>query len=378
MSPIDPAPLRLGLVCLPRIGGSGILATMLGGELARRGHEVVVFSPAAPSRFDPSVPGLTFREIATGPGGRSFPPTDYTEELADAILAESAVRGFDALHAHYAYPHARGIVRAAERLPGPRPQLITTLHGSDVARLTTEPRHRAALDACDRITTVSDFLRREIETRLHVAGPIDVIPNFFTPTYPRHTRDEVRAELGLGESEFLAVHMSNVRPVKRIDLLLQTLARTGPHIRLLLMAGGDFSPYEPLLREYGVADRVFLRRDVKRVEDWLVGADCGIYTSEQESFGLSILETQVHACPVLAYRVGGIPDVVPDPSRLVPFGDVGAMAAQLEELAADRALARRLGERAERHALSHFTADRVVPDYVRCYRHPTRVVAVSA
>lgn len=375
MPPTDSRPLRLGLVCLPRIGGSGILATMLGGELARRGHEVVVFSPAAPSRFDPNLPGLTFREVATGADGRAFPPADYAEELAAAIAAEGAVRRFDALHAHYAFPHARGIVLAAERLRGPRPHLVVTLHGSDVERLAREPRHRAALDACDTVTTVSDFLRGEIVARLGFDRPVEVIPNFFTPTFPRHTRAEVRAELGLTEAEFLAVHMSNVRPVKRIDLLLQTLARTGPHIRLLLMAGGDFAPYEHLLTDLGVAERVFLRRDVKRVEDWLVGADCGLYTSEQESFGLSILETQVHACPVLAYRVGGIPGVVPDPARLVPFGDVAAMAAQLEELAADRALTRRLGQRAEQYSLSHFTADRVVPDYERCYRRLATVTA---
>lgn len=378
MSPNNAGPLRIGIACLPRIGGSGILATMLGGELARRGHEVVVFSPAAPSRFEPDVPGLTFREVATGPGGRDFPPTDYAEELADAIAAEAGPQGFDVLNAHYAFPHARGILLAAERLSGPRPNLVVTLHGSDVARLTQEPVHRLALDECDAVTTVSDFLRREIASQLQLGRAIDVIPNFFTPTFPRHTRAEVRAELGLTEDDFLAVHMSNVRPVKRIDLLLQTIAQTGPHIRLLLMAGGDFSPYADLIGQLGLESRVFLRRDVRRVEDWLIGADCGIYTSEQESFGLSILETQVHACPVLAYRVGGIPGVVPDPSRLVPFGDTAAMAAQLEELAADRPLTRRLGRRAEEHALAHFSADRVVPDYEQCYRRRVGVPATSA
>lgn len=371
-------PLRIGIACLPRIGGSGILATSLGRELALRGHEVLVFSPTAPSRFDPHLPGLHFRAVQSGPGGHSFPPSDYAPELAAAILEESRRAPFDALHAHYGFPHARGIVLAAAQMPEHRPILATTLHGSDVARLAREPVHRLALDACDVVTTVSAWQRREAIAQLRPGRPIEVIPNFFTPAPATRSRAEVRAELGLREDEFLAVHMSNVRPVKRIDLLLRMLRQTRPGIRLLLMAGGDFSPYAHLVQELGLEDRVILRFDVARVEDLLPAADCGLSTSEQESFGLSILETQFHGLPVLAFAVGGIPGVVADARQLLPFGDVDGMAARLEQWADDAALARTLGEKAKAHVEAHFTADQVVPDYERCYRPVADARAASA
>src|SRR5439155_14379000 len=134
--------------------------------------------------------------------------------------------------------------------------------------------------------------------------------------------------------EFLVLHMSNLRPVKRIDLLLRTIAMANSRerLRLFILAGGPFDPYEPLLNELGLRDIVIIRQNTAVVDEYVEAADAGLYTSEYESFGLSILETMFYGKPVVAFRVGGIPEVVGDSCPLYPFGDVTAAAAGLNRL----------------------------------------------
>jgi glycosyltransferase involved in cell wall biosynthesis len=168
--------------------------------------------------------------------------------------------------------------------------------------------------------------------------------------------------------------MSNLRPVKRVDLLLRTIAmaKNRSRLRLLILAGAPFNLYEPLLDELGLQDRVIVRQNTAVVDEYLEAADAGLYTSEYESFGLSILETLFYGKPVVAFDVGGIPEVVGDSCPLYPFGDLSAAAAALDALAESPDLARELGERSRNHALERFSADRIVPRYEALYR---RVVA---
>ncbi len=160
--------------------------------------------------------------------------------------------------------------------------------------------------------------------------PIEVIPNFFTPNKPKRSREEVRRELGITD-EFLVLHMSSLRPVKRIDLLLRTIAmsKNRARLRLFILAGGPFDPYETLLDQLGLRDCVILRQNTAVVDEYLQAADAGLYTSEYESFGLSILETMLYGKPVVAFHVGGIPEVLGESYPLCPFGDVSAAAAAL-------------------------------------------------
>jgi glycosyltransferase involved in cell wall biosynthesis len=163
--------------------------------------------------------------------------------------------------------------------------------------------------------------------------------------------------------------MSNLRPVKRIDLLLRTIAvsKNRSRLRLLILAGGPFDPYEPLLDELELRDSVIVRQNTSAVEEYLQAADAGLYTSEYESFGLSILETAFYGKPVVAFRVGGIPEVMGDSCPLYPFGDVTAAAAALDALVESPNLARRLGEQSRARVLERFSADRVVPQYEALY-----------
>jgi glycosyltransferase involved in cell wall biosynthesis len=182
----------------------------------------------------------------------------------------------------------------------------------------------------------------------------------------------VRRELGVADDEFLVVHTSNVRPLKRIDLLLRTFAtmQSTRRARLLILAGGSFAPYEALLDELGVRDRVIVNQDVIHVEEYLAAADAGLYTSGSESFGLSILETLFHGKPVVAFAVGGIPEVVTNGESgfLHEFGSVEAMAASLDRLASTPLLAEEMGERGKRSATEKFSAQHIVPLYEQIYR----------
>jgi glycosyltransferase involved in cell wall biosynthesis len=186
----------------------------------------------------------------------------------------------------------------------------------------------------------------------------------------------VRRELGLTD-EFLLLHMSNLRSIKRIDLLLRTIAllKTRDRVRLLILAGGPFDPYESLVDELGVRDCVIVRQNTAAVEEYLEAGDAGLYTSEYESFGLGILETLFYGKPVVAFNVGGIPEVVGDSCPLYPFGDLPAMASAIDELVESPGLAQKLGARGRAHATAKFSTDRVVPEYESLYR---RVLAQAA
>ena len=364
--------LRIGITCYPLIGGSGILATALGTELATRGHTVHFFSYAKPVRLDLSAPRIHFHEVAIGQN-TLFPCPDYTLPLAVKMAEIGRQEELDVFHVHYAVPHATAAFLAREMIGNGAPKIVTTLHGTDTTLLGPNPQYRAAIEHAlihsDTVTTVSDSLRQQTEQTFQLREQIHVIPNFFTPAKPTKSREQVRSELGISD-EFLVVHMSNLRPVKRLDLLLQVMAQTSnrERIRLLILAGGSFAPYEPLLDDLGLRDRVIVREDAAAVENYLPAADAGLYTSEKESFGLSILETLFFGKPVVAFRIGGISEVVDDAAYLHEFGDVAAMASSLDTLVASPDLAHQMGERGRLRAENYFTAANIVPQYEAVYR----------
>jgi N-acetyl-alpha-D-glucosaminyl L-malate synthase BshA len=309
-------PLKIGIACFPLIGGSGILATALGSELARRGHEVYFFSYALPVRLDLPQEGLHFHRIEFADNAL-FPCPDYTLPLAVKMAEVARSQQLDLFHVHYAVPHALAACLASQIAGEWAPRIITTLHGSDTTLLGQDPDYRTAIEHAlvhsDAVTAVSESLRDQTQKIFSLKRPIQLIPNFFVPNKPKRSREEVRRDLGLA-NKFLVLHMSNLRPVKRVDLLLRTIAasKSRDRLRLLILAGGSFDPYEPLLDELRLRDIVIVRQNTTAVEEYLAAADAGFYTSEYESFGLSILETAFYAKPVVAFRVGGVPEVLGD------------------------------------------------------------------
>jgi L-malate glycosyltransferase len=369
-----PSPLRIGITCYPSVGGSGVLASSLGEELARRGHEVHFVSHERPFRLPPDTPNTYFHAVPLLQQG-PFRYPDYTLPLAVHLAEVARERQLDIIHAHYAVPHATAAVLAAQMLPAEqRPRVITTLHGTDTTLLAHEPGYgaviRHALLASDGVTAVSEFLRRETQRILEVSRPIEMIHNFFDPRPLTRSREEVRRELGIRQ-EKLVVHVSNLRPVKRIHLLLETFARLEPaaDYRLLILAGADFAPYRALVRELGLTGRVLIRENVVSVENYLQAADVGLFTSASESFCLSILEAMAVGCPSVACSVGGIPEVVEhDVSGiLVPQADPAALAAEVHSLLQDPARREAMAQAGITRAREHFSAEQIVPRYEAYY-----------
>jgi len=367
-------PLRIGITCYPSVGGSGILASGLGEELASRGIRYIFISYEPPFRMQLKSPQVFFHPVVINDYGL-FKYPDYTLPLSVKMAEVSRDYQLDVLHLHYAVPHATAALLARSMLPAEqRPRVVTTLHGTDTTLLGRDPGYRPAvhhaLTRSDAVTAVSEFLRQETQRVLSFDGPIEVIHNFFKPQTPTRSREEVRRELGLGE-EVLLFHSSNLRPLKRIDLLLETVAQIRPREswKLVILAGGDFSPYRGQVRELGLEDRVIVRENVRQIEDYLQAADIGLFTSESESFCLSILEAMCFACPSIASQVGGITEVIQDQitGLFVPFGDTEKMARAAEELIRNPARREMLGRAAQLRAETEFSANVIVPRYEALY-----------
>src|SRR3954470_20769073 len=294
--------LKIGITCYPSVGGSGILASALGEELARRGHDVHFISYERPVRMPLHAQRLHFHPVAINDYGL-FRSPDYTLPLSVKMAEVTRDHGLDVLHVHYAVPHATAAILARSMLPaGERPRVVTTLHGTDTTLLGRDagyrPAIRHALLQSDAVTTVSAWLRDETRKLLEFEKPIEVIHNFFAPRDAKRSKADVRKELGLKPRDTLVLHASNLRPVKRIDLLIEAAARIQPRaaFKLLVLAGGDFSPFRGEVRRLGLDDTVIVRENVLHIEDYLRAADIGLFSSETESFCLSLLETMWFGC----------------------------------------------------------------------------------
>jgi N-acetyl-alpha-D-glucosaminyl L-malate synthase BshA len=367
--------LRVGITCYPSVGGSGVLATALGEELAARGHDVHFIAYERPFRLPADVPRLHFHPVAINEYGL-FRYPDYTLPLSVRMAEVSRDHRLDVLHVHYAVPHATAAILARAMLPPEQwPRVVTTLHGTDTTLLGQDagyaPAIKHALTSSDAVTAVSQSLRRETERVLDFDGPIEVIHNFFAPRPPSRPPEAVRRELGLGD-ELVVVHSSNLRPGKRVDLLLEAVTRIHPRraFKLLVLAGEPFAPFAGDVRRLGLADRVIVREKVHAIEDYLQIADVGLYTSDAESFCLSILEAMCFGCPSVSTSVGGIPEVVEDNESgvLVPAGDAAALAKALEALLEDETRRHTLGRAAQKRSRERFSAEVIVPRYEALYR----------
>ena len=373
---ISTRPLRIGITCHPSVGGSGILASELGEELAMRGHEIHFISHAAPFRMPRDQPRIHFHQVKVNDYDL-FKYPDYTLPLSVKMAEVSVAHQLDILHVHYAVPHATAAMLAMSMLPAEkRPRVIVTLHGTDVMLLGCDagygPAIRHALEAADGVTTVSQFLQGQVRTRLDYCGKVKIIPNFFAPQKPTRTREAVRTELGLVPGEAMLLHASNLRPVKRIDLLLQTITQIQPRnsFKLVVLAGGDTTELTAIAAQLGIADRIVIREKITAIEDYLNAADLGIFTSEMESFCLSILEAMTFGCPSAAFAVGGIPEVIEHnrSGLLIPFDDTAALARATESLMADPARRTTLGTAGQARAKELFSAERIVGRYEEYYR----------
>jgi N-acetyl-alpha-D-glucosaminyl L-malate synthase BshA len=367
--------MRIAITCYPSVGGSGILASALGAELAARGHAVHFISYERPVRLPENVANLHFHAVPISDYGL-FKYPDYTLPLSVTMANVARAERLDIVHVHYAVPHATAALLARDMLSAEeQPRIITTLHGTDTTLLARDPAFapaiRHALRASDAVTTVSHFLAEETHDALNIERPIDVIHNFFTPNVAKRGREEVRAELGVSEGEALLIHLSNLRPLKRVDVLLRAAALLPREIpfKLLVLAGDSFAPFVPEVERLALSGRVVVREKVTDIEEYLQAADLGLFASDSESFCLSILEAMCFGVPSVATRVGGIPEVLleGETGLLAPAGDAEGLAAHVTGLLRDGGRRQELGRAAKARA-ALFSAEAIVPQYEALYR----------
>jgi len=373
--------MRLAIVCYPTYGGSGTLATELALQLARRGHEVHLVSYAPPYRLHGFCPQLYFHEVEVAPYPLfEYPPYDLA--LAVTLHELALRRGVELIHAHYAIPHATSAWIARQMLvwerPGARLRVVTTLHGTDITLVGQERSYwavtRFSIAQSDAVTAVSAFLRQETERAFGLDGDrIDVVPNFVDTTRFDRRRWPCRRDAFVGPEEKLVLHVSNFRPVKRVVDVVRVFARVARDVpsRLVLVGDGPDRPAaEAEADALDVADRVVFLGKQDTVEELLACADVFLLPSESESFGLGALEAMASGTPVVATRVGGLPEVVVDGETgfLRPVGDLEGLAQAVRRLLTDGALWARMSAAARARAEAGFAADVVVPRYEAIYQ----------
>ncbi|HZT57343.1 MAG TPA: N-acetyl-alpha-D-glucosaminyl L-malate synthase BshA [Pyrinomonadaceae bacterium] len=375
--------MNIGITVYPTYGGSGIVGSELGKELAERGHNVHFISSALPTRLTQLGGRVHFHEVEM----MSYPLFEhqpYTLALATKMADVAETENLDLLHVHYAIPHSISAILARESLKPHRTlPVITTLHGTDITLVGADrsylPITRYGIAQSDGVTAVSNYLK-QATAELFQFDHIAVIPNFICATdYQRRPREELRAELAPG-GEPLLVHVSNFRPVKRPVDCVEILARVrekGVKARLVMVGDGSERPRaEHRARCLRVESYCSFVGKQPRISDYLSASDVLLLPSEQESFGLAALEAMACEVPVIASRVGGIPEVVEDGSTgcLAEVGDIEKMSDCAARLLANESLRREMGRRARESAVSRYSTDLVIPQYIDFYE---RVIAAS-
>lgn len=351
------------------------MATNLGKQLAALGHQVHFISYEAPFRLNLKAPNIFFHKVNINTYNL-FKYPDYTLPLAVTIEQVQKKFKLDVLHVHYAVPHATAALLARRIMRQnniPLPKIVTTLHGTDITLLGRDKNLadiiKFSIERSHCVTAVSNSLRDETAKVLKTIKPIEVVYNFYTPQAPNKSAPAIRKSLGIKQNDFLAIHLSNLRPVKRIpDLLKIASLIHNSNFKLLILAGEPFAPYEALAKKLKLKN-IIVKENVKDVENYLNAADLGIYTSEDESFGMGILETMSYKKPVLATRAGGIPEVLADKKSgyLLKVGDTKGFAEKIKLLMNDPKLAFELGEHGKKVAQEKFSANAIVKQYLNLY-----------
>lgn len=362
--------MRIGITCYPTYGGSGIVATELGLELARRGHQVHFITYSSPIRLDTDVPGIFYHEVEVSNYPLfQYPP--YMLALASRMAEIAESQRLDLLNVHYAIPHSVAAFLAQQMTKDRRLPFVTTLHGTDITIVGADPTYfgitKFSIEKSNGITTISEFMRKQTVEFFGVQNPIEVIPNFVNCSL--YAPDEERQKTGTKR----ILHISNFRPVKRVLDCIRVFSLVREQVEAeLVMAGDgpDRGPAERLARELGLEQQVRFLGKQDHMERLIPEMYALHLPSETEAFGLAALEGMACGVPPVATLTGGVPDLITHESDgfMEKVGDIEGQAGRLISLLTDEALHHRMATAARQTALSRFCTDLIIPHYESYYQ----------
>jgi N-acetyl-alpha-D-glucosaminyl L-malate synthase BshA len=373
--------VNVGIICYASVGGSGVVATELAKSLAARGHEVHLISTDPPFRLGEFHAGLRFHQVDT-PTYPLFREPQYILSLANTVVHVARAHALDIIHAHYAVPHATASYLAREVLRSGGmsrvPKVVTTLHGTDITLVGNDPSYSQivafSIDQSDAVTAVSESLRAATRAELGVEREIAVTPNFLDCAIHRrlHVPELRRRFDGGDERTRIVIHVSNFRPVKRVNAVIDIFDRIRRRVpsRLLLVGDGpELATAQRMAQAFGISDLVHAAGAQQDVLPLLSIADVFLLPSAQESFGLAALEAMACEVPVVASNVGGLPEVIEHnvTGFLHPPEDLDGMAASAIAVLTDPVLHHQIARAAYQRARERFCEERVVPMYESLY-----------
>jgi len=373
--------MRIGITCYPTYGGSGVVATELGLELAERGHEIHFISYAQPIRLSGPHPNIHYHEVEVSRYPLfEYPPYDLA--LASRMAEVAELYDLDLLHVHYAIPHSVSALLARQMMAakprGRKLPFVTTLHGTYITLVGLDrsylPITRFSIEQSDGVTAISQYLRERTLREFDIRNEIRVIYNFVNcDVYVRGKEAADLKQEYAPNGERLLVHLSNFRPVKRITDCIEVFERVRKKIpsKLLMIGDGpDRSRAEWLAVQKGIHDDVIFLGKQEQVQEKLALADILLLPSELESFGLAALEGMACEVVPIATRVGGIPELIEHGKSgyLADVGDVESMARYAIDLLGDDAALQTMAKASRAVAQSRFCASRIIPQYEEYYR----------
>jgi L-malate glycosyltransferase len=373
--------MKIGITCYPTYGGSGVVATELGLELAQRGHDIHFISYAQPIRLTEPQPHIHFHEVEVSRYPLfDYPPYDLA--LATRMAEVAELYDLDLLHVHYAIPHSVSALLARQMLcHGPTRRklpFVTTLHGTDITLVGLDrsylPITRYSIEESDGVTAISEYLREKTVKEFEVKNYIEVVYNFVNcDVYLRDPQAPKRRQEYASDDERILVHLSNFRPVKRLTDVVEIFDRVRKEVpsKLLLIGDGpDRSKAEWLAVQKGIHDHVIFLGKQDRVQEKLAISDVMLLPSELESFGLAALEAMACKVVPITTRVGGLPEVIEHGRTgfMAEVGDIETMARYAIDLLRDEKKLDIMGVQARATAQARFCSTRIIPQYEAFYR----------
>ena len=368
--------MRIGITCYPTYGGSGVVATELGKKLAEQGHEIHFISYALPYRLSNFTKNIFFHEVDVLQYPLfEYPP--YSLSLASKMVEVIEFYKLDLLHVHYAIPHATSAYLARQMLEQNDFKFITTLHGTDITLLGSDPSFfkitKFSIEKSSAVTAVSHYLKTETKKVFNLQKEIEVIPNFipFHISMPLQKID-LRRQFAL-EDESIITHISNFRPLKRVTDIIPIIKKVLNHHKVkVLMVGDGPDRYlaEEQCRNEGICDQIIFLGKQENIQDILAITDIGLYPSASESFGLAALESMAYGIPIVTSNAGGLPEVNQNSisGYTIAVGDIDGFADALLTLLKDKELAKSMGKNGANIAKNNFAPEKIIPQYINYYK----------